>query len=86
METITVKEAIKVTIKVLEDIMVPGKYLDQIGEPIKGSIRNLNMCINAIEQAEQEKAQPAEQEAPAEEVIDMDAIEENAEEQTDAET
>lgn len=56
-ETMTVREVISVTMKLLGEIQVPVAFIRQIGIPINDAINNLQMCINAYEEADNEKRQ-----------------------------
>ncbi len=52
METMTVKEALQITVNLLGNIAVPRSLNAQIGVPIDQAIGNLQQCIEAIEKNE----------------------------------
>ena len=58
----TVEQVIMETQYMLRKINVPVELIDQIGEPIKGAVNNLQECLNAFERQKQEKKQEQEDE------------------------
>lgn len=60
MKELSVKEALKVTIANLEKIQVPVGMMKQIGGPLAMNVENLQLCVDALEQAEKEQARAAE--------------------------
>ena len=58
METkrITIAEVLRITVSTLQNINIPAALIEQIGMPIAGSIRNLQECLNAIENAQKAEA------------------------------
>ena len=57
METMTVKDALIETKKMLENIQVPMSMIEQIGIPLARGISNISQCIEAMNKAEAEKEQ-----------------------------
>ena len=55
METMTVKEALQVTVNLLGNISVPRNLNAQIGVPIDQAISNIQQCIGAIERNERKE-------------------------------
>lgn len=54
---ITIEQLLRITAQQLNGIAVPIAQMDTIGLPIRQAINNLNICLNAFEKAEQQKAQ-----------------------------
>lgn len=52
----TVKEALKMTVDLLNGISVPVSLVQSIGEPVAAAIGNLTACIAAIEENEKKEA------------------------------
>lgn len=48
-ESMTIQQALSITVELLKGIMVPAEYAESIGLPISRSIGNLKECINAID-------------------------------------
>ena len=57
METMTVKEALEATIRILEAISIPVTQIQDIGIPVARSISNLKACVDVYARQEQEKAE-----------------------------
>jgi hypothetical protein len=51
-ETLTVRQVLEITVNNLRGIMIPVELADTVGGAIVGSIRNLDMCIKAMDEAE----------------------------------
>ena len=60
-EVMTIKDVLKVTIKLLESIRIPVALSEEVGIPIAKSIMNLNVCVNVMNEAEK-KAEAKEKE------------------------
>ena len=73
----TKEEVVKCTIEILESIMVPGKYMLQIGRPLSGAIDNLHLLYNGMTR---EKKAQEEKEAEEKETPELTLVEEEAEE------
>lgn len=69
-ETMTVREALTATIKLLGDISVPRYLNDSIGIPIDDAINNIRICIDAMERVGNA---PAEQEENENGRVDQDS-------------
>ena len=63
----TVQEVLQVTIENLSNIQIPVAMVDSVGVVIAGSIKNIRMCIDAIEPI-QKNAEPNQEETEAPEV------------------
>ena len=63
----TVLEALKETLKILNGINIPVSYLQQIGVPVSEAVKYIEATINAIEKAPNPK-----EEEPVFEVISDD--------------
>ena len=46
----TIEEVVKATINNLKGIPIPAYLSEAVGTPILQSVRNLQMCVDAIEQ------------------------------------
>ena len=55
--TMTVQQMLEKTVAELNEINVPMAQLESIGIPLARGIMNIRMCINAINEAEQAKAE-----------------------------
>lgn len=78
--TCTVKEAVEMVIRRLENIPVPIKEMDVIGVPIRDAIMNLVACVQFWEKEEKEKNKMSAEEEAAEKALDefqsaLDAME-----------
>lgn len=71
-----IDEALSYSVNVLNAISVPVGLTEQISEPIRKVIGNLNMCIDAIQKNRQQNAQKVVKEAPEVEVEVIDESEE----------
>jgi len=49
-ETMTVKEVLEITSRNLKTIMIPVELSETIGQAILGSIRNIDICLRAMEE------------------------------------
>lgn len=58
-KNMTVEEVLKITINNLKEIQLPVMMADTASR-IAGSIKNIQLCINAIEQGQQEEAKKQE--------------------------
>lgn len=47
----TIREVLEITVKNLKAIAVPVELMETIGQPVLGSIRNLEACISAMDNA-----------------------------------
>jgi len=47
-EKLTVQQVLEITIRNLKAIMVPVELSESIGQVLLGSIRNLEACVNAM--------------------------------------
>lgn len=45
---VTVEEVLKHEVGVLANLRVPAALVTELGVPIEGCIRNLNLCIDAL--------------------------------------
>ena len=54
--SMTIKEVLNVTVRILSDINVRVSEMDTTGSQIKNAISNLNLCIEAINNHEGEYA------------------------------
>ena len=55
-ENLTLKEVLIITRNMLQSIgMIPIEASEQIGVPVNNAIRNLEVCIRAIEENEAQK-------------------------------
>lgn len=45
---ITVEEALKQTAAVMANLKIPAGLVTELGVPLEGCIRNLNLCIDAL--------------------------------------
>ena len=53
MEQMTIRQALEITIDILGAISVPMSMKEQIADPIGGAMNNLQMCLNAMTEAEE---------------------------------
>ena len=51
-ETMTIKEVLSITVQNLRGIMLPVELMETAGQAIVGSVKNLEACISAMEEAE----------------------------------
>ena len=58
METMTVKEALEATVRILNGIEVPVGYMQKIGIPIANAAGNIIECIRAMDEADKKKEEP----------------------------
>ena len=58
----TLEEVLRITADNLSNIQIPVTMAESVGMMIAGSIKNIQLCINAIEEGKQEEAKN--QEAP----------------------
>lgn len=54
---ITIEQLLRITAQQLNGIAVPVAQMDAIGFPIKQAVNNINICLNAFEKAEKQKAE-----------------------------
>lgn len=54
----TMKDILKDVLKMLNDIKIPMSEIETIGIPVGRAINGIQICVDAIEKAEQEEAQP----------------------------
>ena len=59
-ETISMKEALELIVKSLEEINVPVKYALQIAKPLNDAVFHLHNCIAAMEEPAEGPEAPAE--------------------------
>jgi hypothetical protein len=52
METMTIRQVLEITIQNLRGITLPVALMETVGQALVGSIRNLEACVNAIDNAE----------------------------------
>lgn len=45
---VTVEEVLRHEVGILANLRVPAALVTELGVPIEGSIRNLNLCIDAL--------------------------------------
>ena len=65
-ETMTVKQVLEITVKILNEIEIPVSMMEKVGAPVMGAIGNLKQCIEAVEEAEQKaREQQGKQEDPS---------------------
>lgn len=67
-QKVSVKEALKVTIGLLEKVQVPVSLLEEIGFPVKQAVNNLKRCIAVIPDLPDDE--PNEEEPIVEEVTE----------------
>lgn len=81
-QRMTVEEVIRVTIGNLESITIPVTLSEGVGVTVNGCIRNLKLCLGAMEQerAQQEAAAAAEQAEAEAAPADGEAWEEETDE------
>ena len=48
-QQVTIEEVLKATADILKGIQIPVEMSEQIGVPVLRAIRNLNVCVDAIE-------------------------------------
>lgn len=66
-ETMTIRQVLEETVKILNGIQIPISMAEQIAGPLLGCVQNLNACIRAMEQKEKPQESPdGEPEAPDE--------------------
>jgi hypothetical protein len=53
MEQMTIRQVLEITIDILGAISVPMSMKEQIADPIGGAMSNLQMCLNAMTEAEE---------------------------------
>ena len=53
-ETLTIEQALTLTIGIMKDINVPAAYVEQIGIPLAKCINNLDQCVIAIKKSNDE--------------------------------
>ena len=51
-EKLTIRQVLEITMRLLEGIEVPMKYMERIGSPIMNAIHNISACIEASKLAE----------------------------------
>lgn len=51
-ETMSIREVLDITIKNLRGIMLPVELMETTGQALIGSIRNLEACVSAMDEAE----------------------------------
>ena len=61
---ITIEQAIRMTVNMLNGIQVPVSMAKQIGVPVQNAIENLEACLNALDKAKEKQVETDE---PAEE-------------------
>ena len=66
METMTVKEVLDETKKMMGNIAVPMNLIEQIGVPLARCINNITQCIDAMDKAEKKAEENTETVAQAE--------------------
>ena len=62
METMTIENVLRATVKLLEGIKIPVSMSEEVGVPVLRSIGNLNACVSAIEKSREEAQVKAEEE------------------------
>lgn len=62
----SVEEVLQHSINILKETNVPIGLLDQIGEPIRQVISNLQLCVDAFEENKKKNEEPKAQEPKAE--------------------
>lgn len=73
----TMKDILKDVLKMLNDIKIPMSEIETIGIPVGRAINGIQICVNAIEKAEQEEAQKAQEAQPVIELVPEPAEEGN---------
>ena len=53
--SITIEEVLKITVENLKGIQIPVTLSESVGMRIAGSISNIQLCINAIEEGKQKE-------------------------------
>ena len=82
-QQMTVEQVLQVTVASLQGIMIPVEMSDTVGTVVSGSIRNLRLCIEAMERDRMQQEAAA---AVAAEQADKEALEEETDErEADAE-
>lgn len=61
-QTMTVEEVLKVTITNMKRITIPVELSESVGVTLIGCIRNLQLCVNAMEQDRLQKEAAAAEE------------------------
>ena len=54
-ERLSLKQALEMTRDILAGISVPVALIEQIGAPVASAVANLNACIDAINEQEENK-------------------------------
>ena len=63
-QKITLKDALGIVVRQLENIKVPIAFYDEIGTPIRQAVSNLKICLNAQMEAPAEpEEEPVSEEA-----------------------
>ena len=56
-EQMTIEKVIRMVVQDLEAISIPMSMIETVGMPLGRSIRNLKVCISAIEQGKQQETE-----------------------------
>lgn len=81
----SVYEAVKEAISVLNEIQIPVREMNSIGAPIAYALERLNGCVDAWDRAAKEAAEKQKAEEGQENVVEMPRNEAAAEEVNDHE-
>ena len=50
-QKLTVEQVLSITTNILRSINVPVELVESIGIPVSNAIKNISLCINALEEA-----------------------------------